>query len=119
MTSRSCSYRTSHRGQLEATGEAELRFRMRRPFSSFGLAVSILAGFLNRRQQDAIDYLCEENRVLHEMLGGRRHRLTDEQRKRLAIPRESPAKPQHEDERSNDRGGDSEHPPQAADEVRK
>jgi hypothetical protein len=58
---------------------------MRRPRSSFALAVSILAGFLNRRQQDAIDYLREENRVLHEMLGGRRLRFTNAQRKRLAI----------------------------------
>jgi transposase InsO family protein len=58
---------------------------MRRPRSPFSLAVSILAGFLNRCQQDAIDYLREENRVLREMLGGRRLRLTDAQRKRLAI----------------------------------
>jgi putative transposase len=58
---------------------------MRRPRSPFALAVSILAGFLNRCQQDAIDYLREENRVLHEMLGGRRLRFSDAQRKRLAI----------------------------------
>src|SRR5439155_25976763 len=44
-----------------------------------------LAGFLNRRQQEAIDYLREENRVLREMLGKRRLRFTDAQRKRLAI----------------------------------
>jgi transposase InsO family protein len=58
---------------------------MRRPRSPFALAVSVLAGFLNRCQQDAIDYLREENRVLHEMLGGRRLRFSDAQRKRLAI----------------------------------
>jgi putative transposase len=58
---------------------------MRSPRSPFALAVSILAGFLNRRQQDAIEYLREENRVLHEMLGGGRLRFTDRQRKRLAI----------------------------------
>ena len=58
---------------------------MRRPHSPFALAASILTGFLNRRQQDAIDYLREENRVLHEMLGGRRLLFTDRQRKRLAI----------------------------------
>jgi hypothetical protein len=58
---------------------------MRRPQSPFSLAVSILAGFLNRRQQDAIEYLREENRVLREMLGRRRLRCTDAQRKRLAI----------------------------------
>jgi hypothetical protein len=58
---------------------------MPRPRSPFALAVSILAGFLNRCQQDAIDYLREENRVLREMLGRRRLRFTDAQRKRLAI----------------------------------
>jgi putative transposase len=58
---------------------------MRRPRSPFALAVAILAGFLTRRQQDAIDYLREENRVLREMLRGRRLRFTDRQRKRLAI----------------------------------
>jgi putative transposase len=58
---------------------------MRRPHSPFSLAVSILAGFLNRRQQDAIEYLREEDRVLREMLGGQRLRFTDAQRKRLAI----------------------------------
>ncbi len=58
---------------------------MHRSRSPFAFAVSILAGFLNRRQQGAIDYLREENRVLREMLGGRRLQLTDEQRRRLAI----------------------------------
>ena len=42
------------------------------------------AGWANRRQQAAIDYLLEENRVLREQLGGRRLRLTDDQRRRLA-----------------------------------
>ena len=40
---------------------------------------------LNRRQEDLIDYLREENRVLREQLGGRPLRLTDAQRRRLAI----------------------------------
>ena len=53
--------------------------------SPLALAVAILAGFLNRQQQDAIEYLREENRVLREMLGGRRLRFTNEQRRRLAI----------------------------------
>ena len=43
------------------------------------------AGWLNRRQEDLIDYLREENRVLREQLGGRPLRLTDAQRRRLAI----------------------------------
>ena len=47
-----------------------------------------LAGWASRRQQDAIAYLMEENRVLREQLekqpGGRRIRFTDAQRRRLA-----------------------------------
>ena len=43
-----------------------------------------LAGWVNRHQQDAIEYLVEENRVLKEQLTGRRLRLTDDQRRRLA-----------------------------------
>jgi hypothetical protein len=33
--------------------------------------ISILAGWINRGQQDVIEYLQEENRVLREQLGGR------------------------------------------------
>ena len=43
-----------------------------------------LAGWVNRHQLDIIDYLRAENRVLKEHLGGRRLRLTDAQRRRLA-----------------------------------
>ena len=42
------------------------------------------AGWVNRGQQDAIEYLQEENRVLREQLGGKRLRFTDRQRRRLA-----------------------------------
>ncbi len=49
------------------------------------LLVVTLAGWVNRFQQDAIEYLKEENRVLREQLGeGHRLRFTDEQRRRLA-----------------------------------
>ena len=44
-----------------------------------------VAGWLNRRQEDLIDYLREENRILRQQLGGRRLRLTDAQRRRLAV----------------------------------
>jgi putative transposase len=44
----------------------------------------ILAGWVNRHQQDAIEYLQEENRLLREQLGPRRLRFTDVQRRRLA-----------------------------------
>ena len=40
---------------------------------------------MNQRQLQAIDYLREENRVLREQLGGRRLRLDDNQRRRLAV----------------------------------
>ena len=43
------------------------------------------AGWLNRHQEDLIDYLREQNRVLREQLGGRPLRLTDAQRRRLAV----------------------------------
>ena len=51
----------------------------------FNLLVIALAGWLNRHQQDVIDYLIEENRVLKEQLEGQRLRFTDEQRIRLAV----------------------------------
>jgi len=44
-----------------------------------------VAGWMNRRQLAAIEYLQEENRVLLEQLGGRCPRLTNAQRKRLAL----------------------------------
>jgi hypothetical protein len=43
-----------------------------------------LAGWVNRHQQHVIEYLIEENRVLKGQLKGRRLRLTDDQRRRLA-----------------------------------
>jgi hypothetical protein len=43
-----------------------------------------LAGWVNRHQQHVIEYLVEENRVLKERMKGRRLRLTDDQRRRLA-----------------------------------
>ena len=45
----------------------------------------IVAGFIQRQQQAVIDYLLAENRVLREELGARRLRLSDEQRRRLAV----------------------------------
>ncbi len=43
-----------------------------------------VSGWVNRHQADAIEYLVEKNRVLKEQMPGRRLRLTDEQRRRLA-----------------------------------
>ncbi|MFH1572413.1 MAG: integrase core domain-containing protein [Acidobacteriota bacterium] len=50
----------------------------------FQLLVAALAGWVNRGQQDVIEYLQEENRVLREHLGGKRLHFTDAQRRRLA-----------------------------------
>ena len=47
--------------------------------------VLTVSGWLTRRQQFAIEYLLEENRALREQLGNRRLRLTDAQRRRLAV----------------------------------
>ena len=47
--------------------------------------VLTFAGWVNRYQDDRIAYLREENRVLREHLGPRPLRLTDAQRRRLAV----------------------------------
>jgi hypothetical protein len=44
----------------------------------------ILAGWVNRSQQDVIEYLQAENRVLRLQLGEGRLLFTDGQRRRLA-----------------------------------
>ena len=45
----------------------------------------LFSGGVNRRQQVVIDYLLEENRVLRAAHGRRRLRLTDDQRRRVAV----------------------------------
>jgi len=45
----------------------------------------LFSGLVNSHQQQVIDYMLEENRVLREQLNGRRLRLTDDQRRRLAV----------------------------------
>ena len=42
-----------------------------------------LAGWVNRQQQDVIEYLITENQVLKEKLGKKRILLNDDQRRRL------------------------------------
>ena len=49
------------------------------------LLLLILAGWINRDQQDAIEYLLTENQVLREKLGKGRILLNDGQRRRLAV----------------------------------
>jgi len=49
------------------------------------LMLIILASWVNRQQQEVIEYLRTENAVLKEKLGKKRILLTDEQRRRLAV----------------------------------
>ena len=51
----------------------------------FRLLLFAVAGWMSYQQQHIIDYLREENRVLHAQLGIRRLRFDDEQRRRLAV----------------------------------
>jgi putative transposase len=53
--------------------------------SAFHIWFAILIGWLNRQERDAFAYLMEENRVLRAQLRGRRLRLTDDDRRRLAV----------------------------------
>src|ERR671910_3837613 len=49
------------------------------------LIVVALFGWLEREQRDVIEFLREENRVLKTQLQGRRLRLNDDERRRLAV----------------------------------
>ena len=49
-----------------------------------GMLLMMLAGWVNRHQQDVIEYLKEENKILREKLGTKRILLNDSQRMRLA-----------------------------------
>jgi len=50
----------------------------------FRFVLVALSGWMNQGHVQMIDYLREENKVLREQLGGRRLRLNDDQRRRLA-----------------------------------
>ncbi len=45
----------------------------------------ILAGWINRQQQEVIEYLRTENQVLKEKFGKKRILLNNDQRRRLAV----------------------------------
>ena len=45
----------------------------------------LFSGWINRQQQDVIEYLLEENRVLRAAHAPQHLRLTDDQRRRLAV----------------------------------
>ena len=58
---------------------------MPKTLDPFRLLLISVAGWMNHKQQLMIDYLREENRVLHAQIGPRRLRLDDDQRRRLAV----------------------------------
>ena len=58
---------------------------MKSTLQPWQILLLILGGWINKHQQDAIDYLIAENRILREKLGKRRILLTDAQRRKLAI----------------------------------
>jgi transposase len=49
------------------------------------MVLGVLTGWLERREREAIAYLIEENRLLRRQIGKRRLRLTDDDRRRLAV----------------------------------
>ncbi len=50
-------------------------------FFPLQLPLATFAGWVNCEQAQVVAYLVEENRVLKEQLGGRRPRLTNDQRR--------------------------------------
>jgi putative transposase len=58
---------------------------MPRVLDPFRFLLIAVAGCMNQHQLQMIDYLREEKRILREQLGGRRLRLNDDQRRRLAV----------------------------------
>jgi hypothetical protein len=58
---------------------------MKSTLQPWQILLLILGGWINKHQQDAIDYLIAENRILREKLGKRQILLTDAQRRKLAI----------------------------------
>ena len=57
---------------------------MPRVLDPFRFVLIAVGGWMNHHQQQIIEYLREENRVLREQLSGRRVRFNDDQRRRSA-----------------------------------
>src|SRR5439155_13456559 len=53
--------------------------------SALQMWFAVLIGWLDRQEREALAFLIEENRVLRAHLGGQRLRLTDDDRRRLAV----------------------------------
>jgi putative transposase len=49
------------------------------------MLLAMMTGWLNRHQQDMIEYLKTENVILKEKIGKKRIILNDDQRRKLAI----------------------------------
>ena len=58
---------------------------MGKRLSPLQLVVMAMAGWMNERQKQVIEYLQEENRILREQTDKRRLRFSDDQRRRLAV----------------------------------
>ena len=54
-------------------------------FKPWQFALIVIAGWMNREQQQVIEYLQTENSVLREKLGKRRILLSGGQRRRMAV----------------------------------
>ena len=52
--------------------------------SAFRMLLLIVTSWLDRQEREMLAYLIEENRALRRQLGGRRLRLTDDDRRQLA-----------------------------------
>ena len=52
--------------------------------SAFHMLLFTVTSWLDRREREVLAYLIEENRLLRRRVGGRRLRLTDDDRRRLA-----------------------------------
>lgn len=52
--------------------------------SAFHMLLLTVTTWLGRREREALAYLIEENRVLRRQVGGRRLRLTDQDKRKLA-----------------------------------
>jgi hypothetical protein len=53
-------------------------------FAALQMMLGALTGWLDHRERETMAYLIEENRLRRRQLGGRRLRLTDDDRRRLA-----------------------------------
>ena len=52
--------------------------------SAFQMLLLTVTSWLDQREREVVAYLIEENRVLRRQVGGRRLRLTDDDRRKLA-----------------------------------